>query len=287
MIVNMTDPRLVRVVSSGIDWLTATATDKEGSELLVEMFNIVSRETYGPDEFPEDWYFQGYRGTAYKDIKCGVRLHHEAILIISGGMSDLWAMGLEAQEINVTRLDLQVTIKMSRPDPGKAHDIYRVLASERAEGKNTSNLRYISSPSGDTLYVGSRKSALMLRFYDKRKDIPNAEPGEYWRYEVEFKKGKAQNAYKRFLGAETKDSWIASQVWEEFNARGVWPSYTSDTEVVAIEEGIRVTSLGGKLSWLSRCVSPVVAQLLALGHDDAVLSALKLSHIGTSKERKL
>ncbi len=279
MIVDIVDPRLVRVVSTGLDWITATSTNDEGSLLLMEMFHVVSRETYGADEFPQDWYFQGYVGTAYPGVKCGVRNQTEAILVMSGAVGNLWAMGLEAQNVKVTRIDMQVTVKLSTPNAFLAHDIYRSLADTHEKGVHAPNLRYISSPTGDTLYVGSRKSSLMLRFYDKRKDIPGARPGEYWRYEVEFKKGRAKGAYNKFLAAEFKDSYIASQVWEEFNSRGVWPSFRSDDEVIAIEEGIKVTSLGGKLSWLSRCVSPVIVQLLALGHDEAVLSALKLSHI--------
>lgn len=275
---------VVRVVSKGCDWLTKSCKTEAESKAIVDVFHDVSRGTFDERDLPEKWWFQGYRGLAYDHLKCGVRANDEAIIILSGDLAREWIPFENLVVGKPTRLDLQVTVQVIKPQPTLASEVYKSMLDQMAIGARKRNLRFISSPTGDTTYIGSRKSATMLRVYDKAKDIPFAERGEFWRYEVEFKKGKARVAWDSYQASGWDDLWVIDQVHSEFRERGIPPVFEAGSLTNVIEEASRVSSVDAKLSWMKKCVSPVVARLLNAGFEKEVLEALKLSHIAKKQE---
>lgn len=275
----MSSADIIRVVSVGPDWMTLTAKGEAQCTLLMFVYSGILENDMPKDTIEEDWFFQGYRGKSAGPIKCGVRGKDEAVMIISGQSATDWLELVRHHTGNVTRLDLQITLDLGKPEPGLAHRAYKLLEEMQVCGARQRTLRYMSSPTGDTLYVGSRKSAVMLRLYDKGNDLSLAELGRYWRYEVEFKRDSAKRAWSRLIASGDSQDWTANQVIAEYRKRGLKVAVPNSRSVAVIETGARVSTAEGKLAWLQKCVAPVVVQLLNLGYEEQVLVALKLNHI--------
>lgn len=275
----------VIIKSVGPDWLTVTATSESSSEPLLRFANEVKEVYLGEGHISTKWAGLGYLGWKCGPLHCGARLENELIVILTGLSSLDWASEVPATEGKVTRFDLQVTVLLSDPVPNLAEVVYAKLSRENELRERKRTLKLIKSNTGQTVYVGHRRNAVMLRLYDKSPEIDGAKEGQYWRYEVEYKKKSAGRAYAKWLGHSNRPAYTASLVWKEFEKRGSAPLFNPETEVDAIAIGATASTLETKLSWLVRCVSPVVSQLCLLGHEEKVLKALKLKHL-ISMEQK-
>lgn len=280
----MVSTDVVRIVSKGLDWKTVTATTHEESAYLMEQFKVIKELRHIPDQDVKKWSGMGYKGRSFTGAACGVRNGDEAILVLSGAVASETFHPAEVTPGKVTRLDFQVTVELRQPDPNYAHRMYVMLDDLQTLGGVKRNLKYIRSATGETLYVGNRKSAAMLRLYDKSIDLGNPELGAYWRYEIEFKKEAALRAWKLFHVKQFDDEYLASVVWNEFDRRGIAPRFDAGSRVSTIEVGAKISSAEGQLSWMRRCVAPVVVQLVNLGYEEEVLRAIKLKHMFNRRE---
>ena len=268
-----------KIESKGPDWLTLSTNSAEDGLLLIEWFNLKLQGEVKTGAVPKKWRFQGYIGIQASGLKCGVRVGDETIVMLTGDAQKLWYSDLVLREIKATRMDLQVTVALDTPRPALAHMCYLKLREALAEGGKGRALKYISSPRGDTVYVGKRSSSVYLRLYDKSIDLGETKTGIYWRYEVEFKRSTADRIWKLFHVKQFDAEWVAAQVFEEFIKRGVIPVFDVEDRILAVETGARVSTVESQLSWLRRCVAPVIAQLFNLGYEEKVLKAIKLKHI--------
>ncbi len=259
--------------------MTATATTEENSLLLMEEFNQLKDREFGETEHAMPWSFQGYRGLQLPGLKCGCRNETEAILILSGDLAKIYVPFVKLAVTHLTRFDLQVTCEAKVANPGLAVTWYEYLKDEIAKGGRTRKIRLIRSETGDTLYVGSRKSPVMLRLYDKSLSLGELQLGHYWRYEVEYKGLAADRAWELFHVKHLDQAFTTNLVWEEFNKRKVRPIWSVSSKETAVEVGAKVSTSSSQMSWLRRCVSPVVVKLLDLGYENEVLAALKLKHM--------
>ncbi len=269
------------IVSSGPDWLTVSGVSRETSIPIME---FAEREFTMLDEegvLRRPWGAMGYRGWQMGSFRAGVRKNNEAILIASGDAAIEISSRIPLESCRVTRFDLQVTLAITPPDPNVALREYHAQKAENEKRKKKRSLRYISSNTGDTLYVGSRRAKIMLRLYDKGYDYANNEKGELWRYEVEFKGLAAVKAFDAWRSNENRPFFTVQLITAEYQKRGILPGFSTGTKFSAIEVKAVVSTAEGKLSWLLRCVAPVVTQLLNLGYEEQVLHALKLKNIIT------
>jgi DNA relaxase NicK len=204
---------------------------------------------------------------------------YSTILQVSGEDADKLNLNPFSPTYKVTRVDLQVTLRFDGPVESLAYDLYRHLALERELDSTAPLYRFISSETGDTVYIGRRDSPVFIRLYDKTSEYSYGDKGLYWRYEVEYKKSAAPRVVSRLWEEPNRTAYIASQVASELKKRGVTPQFSSTTTVTAIAVGASVSTNEGRLNWLARCVAPVVSQLIALGYGEAVFHALDLRSI--------
>ena len=265
-----------KIVGIGLDWLTVTEVEGSASETLIDTVRDIVYKHMPDDVIPKDWSAMGYKGQNYGQLKYGRRKADEAILILSGSLAEQVGVTYHIPSKRVTRADFQVTVAPSVPDPEVArrlHTEHLSLTTPRNEGKLWT---YISSTTGDTFSLGKRGSNRYLRLYDKSKDMQPCDRGTYWRYEVEFKGQTAKTAMDLLNQATDRYTFIGSQVFQAFERRGVIPSYNIDTTIDMIEVSQAVTTADTKLRWLSRCVAPVVTQLINMGYEKQVIASLKL-----------
>ena len=268
-----------KVHSAGLDWLTITTVSGEATDVLVETAREIVHTEMPADAIPDDWKAMGYTGQSYGPLKLGRRGIDEAILILSGHLADVVGETYTVPHDRVTRADFQVTVVLDEPNPFLAYNTKKAienLTTARTDGKLWT---YISSATGDTLSIGKRGRNRYIRFYDKSKDYTPSERGTYWRYEVELRRDTAKQAMRMMYEASDRHEFIAGQVFSSFQRRGIEPRFSIKETPSAIEVGQVVTTADAKISWLSRCVAPVVTQLIDLGYEEQVIRSLKLRGI--------
>ena len=261
---------------AGIDWLTVTTTQGDQTQSLLELARELEETQLPENAIAEDWRGLGYRGRSYEGLRVGQRAGGEAILILSGDLAKRVGETYTVDSSRVTRADFQVTVVLPEPDPLIAQRTYLEYKKLTDSEKSGRMYTYISSSTGDTLNVGKRSRNKYLRFYDKSSWFNGAPLGTYWRYEVELKKAVAKEAMRMFNEAENRHVFIGEQVWGAFEKKGIEPRFSVDNRPTSIQVGQNVTTADSKIAWLSRCVAPVVTQLIHLGYEEEVLRSLKL-----------
>jgi hypothetical protein len=266
------------IVSVGTDWITVTtARGYEPAEFIKWCYQTLADNE--PRTIAKPWAQMGYKGRQKDTIKAGVRGQEEAILMATGEMAEIVGRQLPVVPFKVTRFDLQVTLSVHLSCPYLASKSYAELRTINAHRVKPRYLKFISSNTGDTLYVGKRSSAIVLRLYDKTEFYKPGEIGQYWRYEVEFKKAAAQRAYEKWANWKNKAQSTAAQVTTEFSKRGLEPGFPNEVSIRAIEVKATASNNERRMAWLKKCVAPVVVQLVYNGLKDDVLKVLRLTEI--------
>jgi len=201
------------------------------------------------------------------DKRTGDRFR-DVVLIGSGGMAEVVVAAMAGRDlrgITVTRLDVQATVKsIGEPKPELGRYIYDAITDGELDvGRRVTEFH--QSPTGQTVYVGKRVSkSVFYRIYDKGGQL-GGERGKRWRFEAEFGKRRAQSAYK-MLYPVTGGVAVSSldMVRSMFCEIGIDILDGRDGVIVGQPEIAELEQdRSRRLSWLSRCVSPVVGLLLA------------------------
>lgn len=258
-----------RITDVGVDWLTCTS-DKDSVGLA--WFEMFQRLAVGPGEWRNPWY----DGKADEHLRWGYNPKIGYILMATGSLADVvWQKTVPVAR-KVTRIDLQVTVRLF----GVKENLPEVEYRKNSASQFRKYGLVQTSRSGQTLYVGSRTSCQFGRLYDKGVESGIEEPGLLWRYEVELKKPVSHSVGSQLVDWTVKNSGgvheaIIPFVFDWFLHRGVGPVFarTGDNRIVT-EVGRRVTSDDKKLEWLKTGVRPTVQYLLGKGKADLLSAAL-------------
>jgi DNA relaxase NicK len=213
--------------------------------------------------------------TAY-GLSWGVSPTQGYIVIAKGSVAqEVWRHFLPTAR-NVSRVDLQVTVKLEEQRKALAHLSYKNCRRHKLKSSVIRN-----SQGGSTLYLGSRNSDQFGRLYDK--GAKNGEvPGFVWRYEVELKRSYANEAIRKLLEFKERDGkelskLISGYVYSWWRKRGVQPVFSPESGGAIIEVSKTETTLERKLTWLRTQVSPTLRRLIEAGLGEVALDALDLN----------
>lgn len=269
----------IKEVSAGIDWLTVTSVTPENTRKMNDIRDRLLGQPELKASIPKKWGAMGYVGWNYGPMKLGVRNGQEAILILSGNICSNTVSWFEIDPNRVKRIDLQVTVGLKTRKPTYVAEMYKLLPNLPDFSRYAKMIKYISSFTGDTIYIGKRGRAHLLRIYDKSLDLGYRKTGYAWRYEMEYRHDAAIQVTRRLNETESRQKYILGQVTGELKKRSIASSFGAHSVIDAIEVSASISTAETKLDWLARCVSPVVVQLLNLGYEEEIISTLKLKHI--------
>jgi hypothetical protein len=269
----------LRSVDVGCDYITLTAVGEPLCEILFSYAQLIEQELLEEGAIGKEWRAMGYRGFQIGPMRYGARKGDEGILMVSGEDSKTFAPLFKKTDLNITRVDYQVTIELKPPNPAFVYDWYKLFDSSKSVDPTTPYYKYISSPTGDTLYVNKRSGSTQLRMYDKSNDFNASQLGTFIRFEVEYKRQSAEFAYRRWATEEEQGDWVCSIVAAEFKRRGINVVFDDIVAGNAIEKGQIVSTLDGTIGWLERCVSPVIMRLIDAGYKDEVYAVLRLKDL--------
>jgi hypothetical protein len=251
-----------------VDYLTVTTEDDITGMQWRRYLEARASEKFAAhvSEWRNKWY-SGFQTDGYR---WGYSDKQGYLLQVSGSEAEKVWRKVVPEARNISRIDLAVTLELAIPKV----ELARQTHSDVTNAGN--NATFITSPTGDTCYVGSRKSEKFGRLYDKGGQLGTHERGRLWRYELELKGDVAKKAANHLIGGSVGD--IADAVWDFFWSRGAKPYFErGKTDGLDISLEAHKTSAEGKLEWLSKQVAPTVRYLRGKGLETEVLEALGLA----------
>lgn len=199
------------IKSAGIDWLTLTSTSPETKKEMEQCFRRVSVADHqlGYETNPGGaWGFYGLRARhalyATKEDR--------AMLVVSGKAAQQCVV-LARPGDNATRLDVQVTIYVGEESVSDFLEMQFRQAETNGErrGQPVKPKATISPHRYETVYVGSRKSEVFVRCYDKFLESGDEAFRGCVRLEVEYKGDTSKRLWAHM--AETGQGvWYLLQV---------------------------------------------------------------------------
>ena len=207
------------------------------------------------------WYFQGFAGQQAGQVAAGFKSNGVCIRATGAAARDSAAELIDCAD-NISRLDLQLTVRSSNCTLQYAKDQYRLLnSSPRRKGGQLGHSLITSTYTGDTLYYGRRVSDQFGRLYNKSAEEQIDENPPRWRFEVEYKRAYAKAAAQRFAASNKSPGWVAGTVARWFSDRGTRPP-VSELALGAIRSSPRGSAQeAARLEWLKRSVRPAVMEL--------------------------
>ena len=206
--------------------------------------------------------FRGFQGISKDGIFIGYRHYDDRVIVQGTGTAAnravlIFSERSKGKKQSVARFDAQVTFKVDDAD--------RVIVFTSPK-KRYKSLRVSQVfERGDTLYVGSPKSAYRLRIYNKTAQSNIApDEGEYIRFEITFRNSLADTAYKAYLEGDMDLYFLGylGQMVDEVTFNLVkyilFKNMTVETRLFEKEndEGIEKTKM-----WLENVVVPCIQKL--------------------------
>lgn len=264
------------VISSGPDWITATA--KRGSKFvsMCDLGHEVLWQRKDAGRATSSASRMGFQGWSCDGFFYGVR-DDLAICIASGPNTPTLVKPIIEVADNVSRLDLQVTVFAGAEQPNLAIEGYRRLTRQRTEAHRPGMVTLITSdPKGQTLNVNKRTSDSFGRLYDKASESDLGPPRSIWRAETEFKRSYAMDHALALRSAASISSHTRTQVHRWWSRKGVDMPFAPDWSQLDVELSIKDKNRD-VLSWFERSVSITVARAVKLHGLSVTVAALGLS----------
>lgn len=267
----------VAVLAAGVDYITATAAEPAYADLLRALgWDLV----YGQAEEGNDlrpWLWKGYDGYTCGSVQTGSR--SDGVLIrVSGGYAAECFTRIMPFAAHISRLDCAVTVRLPEAaNPAKEAYEQGPPEATAARGRRLSKGSHIETWSeGETVYLGSRKSARFGRLYNKGLESKEDAYRDAWRWEVEFK-GPTTTALARSVSESGRQSEaVLAYVWDTYAAWGLPPVWGRGADVPVASLGRPPSDDDRRLAWLATQVRPAIQRLLKRGRRADVLSALGL-----------
>jgi hypothetical protein len=273
------------LISSGIDWITATA---QKPDTRIDMMQYARHERdrlMDSGATIKSGYRLGYFGWEAEGFFHGQR-EGSSIIVASGEVADrVWLPAFRVAD-NVARLDLQVTLATPIDRPHLGVQAYQALKSGSPRKVHAKNVTLITSqPEGETCSIGKRSSDSYGRLYDKATESKLGEARSAWRYEVELKRTVALRYATALSSHHSHQAATTLLVHEWFDARGVAPVFTPDPTFCPQKPG-QTKATRNILIWFEESLSITVARAVKRYGAERVVEALGLSGQVDVKPRK-
>jgi len=248
---------------AGVDYITCTARRPAMMAALLSLGQELVYQEGQIGGVRKAWYFHGFAGQSAGQVSAGFKSDGVCVRASGAAARDSAAELISCAD-NVSRLDLQLTVRASNCTLQYAKDEYRVLNQRpRRKGGQLEHSLITSTYTGDTLYYGRRVSDQFGRLYNKSAEEKSVEDPPRWRFEVEYKRAYAKAAAARYAASNKSPGWVAGTVARWFSDRGTRPP-VSDLALGAIRSDPRGTAQeAARLEWLKRSVRPAVIELAA------------------------
>jgi hypothetical protein len=250
-----------KVNNATIDFMTfTTKANNDQNQALLDWWQIMQQEANAAGEEIKAMAPQGYHGWKTKHLFYGVQ-QKGWWWIASSEIADKVARELIVMRpiMNVTRLDLQVTILTEEPWKDFAsfmRDLVRANEAMDNQRKRITIDLFESDGKGDTCYVGSKGSARRLTIYDKTAEQKFKIPGNQYRFEIRLKHQQASEVWPMICEAADLRYLCMSIVSGALLNAGLPVPWEENTEPVGLPSTYRTTNQERVTNWILNQVVP-------------------------------
>lgn len=147
----------------------------------------------------------------------------------------------------------------------------------------TTSCKTDSDKYGKSIYFGSEKSDIRLRFYDKA--VEQGVDGHWVRTELQMRDERANNAILLYLSGKTigeivtgvlknyirfVDPSTDSNKWR-WKTSKFWDKFIADAEILRLTEGQKERTLDDVYTWINKSVAPSLALLVMASNGDLTM----------------
>ncbi len=264
-----------QIIQSGTDYLTATCGEQKPLGKFKAATENILLQQRGKGHEIKPASLLGYVG--YKAGSAFVGHRHDGWMaqLSSQTAYEFWR-DVALHSTHIARLDAQVTVHLDDEDYDLARKVW--LQTTRFKALHKTKLKIARTQEyegGATVYLGSKKSDLRARCYDKHAESKDEFYRGCFRYELQARNEVAGFYAKQLLASDSDDLPTRSLVHTYFATRGHNPFHTSAGRQQYSwrpEPG----SDAKRLAWLSKYCSKTVRQLIDNGRLLEVITALGL-----------
>lgn len=207
-------------------------------------------------------------------VSAGLREEGALVRLSSEAAQKHWRT-VVLRAANVSRLDLQVTVRPDPPDPKLGAAVLRSALRWVKGREHAPKVAFHGGPAGiETVYLGSRSSETFGRVYSKEAESGDDAWRDCWRYEVETKGDLAVRVARLLAHDDHAARSIELFVFDHFNNRGIRPRFERPNGDVRVAISRAKSDDETRLKWLRESVAPVVSRLSDNGHGDEACAAL-------------
>lgn len=260
MNISLTCP--AQCVGATVDWLTVSTDESGGHAALLEWrdrrFAVLGDEGYRETAFSSHGYSYRQRG----QIAVGSN-GRRGVCTVSGAQASADWWDLLRLAANVSRVDLALTGRPDVDTSALAREGYRPTSRvARGRGRPITMTLIQSQERGDTLYVGSRKSDVLGRLYDKGRESREPAYTGCWRWELQYRRSAALQAARGLQVAEDPAATIAATVSAWFRARDVAAPAWSPADIVDHRASKSLPDDQRWLAWARKSIQPRARELV-------------------------
>lgn len=265
------------VLSAGVDAFTCTSRSSIAADLMREAGHDAIELNKRRGDVSHEVNYHGYKG-----IRCGSAMYAvndsgQALIEVKGSETMRTARKLYGAQINVTRIDLQVTFRTRKDRPTLAVETADNMIEKRKEmvGKNWAKpSMYLGFGEGDTLYLGSRESGKFARIYNKWLQSKDKLYKHCWRAEIEYKKDDAPIIWCHGSKEDFNPIWVQSVLTTYFIGQGAELPIRQLAEVYIPGAGRNETDMERKLAWIKQSVYPTMQVLCDNGYREPLMQMM-------------
>jgi hypothetical protein len=259
----------------GVDWLTCfRASTKHENPLWTAGREMLGASMRSGNDMRE-LKLQGFYGRKSGGVFVGSRYDGSLVQLTGSDARDNWK-ALMPHQTNVTRIDLQVTIRFEEEQRRLIVKAYnKALKAPKVRGRAPEYKLITSSREGDTLYFGSPSSDVRGRMYDKGVESKLSKPGLIVRFEVQARRDIGKRTAANLDASESPEVYIGETVSGHFRKRQIVPPRFALKDV----EGARVESRSDdmrRLAYLRTVGRGIVSKCLRTYSRQQILEALGL-----------
>lgn len=252
----------LKIISTGIDWITATSTTPTKCLFMRTVANVWQEERKKQGYRERPYAGNGYTGTYVDGITYGER-DDGAMLRLSGEVAKEHAYKVPVWSDRISRIDFQATLQDDNYENDWAsRTAYRAMEDKRVVAGQTKWSRLQGSDGGTTFYLGRRISQRFYRVYDKTAESKGLYPQRTWRWEVEYKGPRAETWGMRIKSL----NWTADDSMKA--VKGAFSDYGFQLPCLGAVFPYTDTSPREpsnderKIDYLKKCIKPMMLRLL-------------------------
>jgi len=277
------EPQCLSLIDVGVDYFTSTCSDQKRAGIVHDKAAILIMQEHAAGNEKKVWKSYGYEGFHCGGVDVGSR-HDGTIVRLSGPTAYLHWQKFFKLASNVSRLDLQATLRWSEPSPRMIAKHFRASMRLHKLGKVKRTITMLRSSDGSaTIYYGKRESERFGRIYQKDVESKLDHYSNALRYEIELKGDLAHRTAASIHNRSSLKDMCYSQVRTYYGDAGVRMPLFSDRQFALTCASRTLTDNESRRRWLISSVKPAVKQLLANGDLSIVLESLGLSEYVYSK----